>query len=53
VYASAVQAADHDVAVVWAGEGVDLINGIEPAGEIVRRLATEAVDRLRLAARLA
>ncbi|WP_298235799.1 nitronate monooxygenase [uncultured Azohydromonas sp.] len=53
VYASAVQAADHDVAVVWAGEGVDLINGVEPAGEIVRRLAAEAVDRLRWAARLA
>ncbi len=53
VYASAVQAEDHDVAVVWAGEGVDLINGIEPAGEIVRRVATEAADRLRWAARLA
>ena len=53
VYASAVQAADHDIAVVWAGEGVDLINSIEPAGDIVQRLATEAVDRLRWAARLA
>ncbi|NML18549.1 NAD(P)H-dependent flavin oxidoreductase [Azohydromonas caseinilytica] len=53
VYASAVQAADHDVAVVWAGEGVDLIDGIEPAGDIVQRLAAEAADRLGWAARLA
>ncbi|WP_029002017.1 NAD(P)H-dependent flavin oxidoreductase [Azohydromonas australica] len=53
VYASAVQAADHDVAVVWAGEGVDLINGIEPAGDIVQRMATEATDRLRWGGRLA
>jgi nitronate monooxygenase len=52
VYASAVRAGDHDVAVVWAGEAVDLIDGIEPADEIVRRLATEAVDRLRSVARL-
>lgn len=53
MYASAVQAADHDITVVWAGEGVDLVNGIEPAGDIVQRLATEAVDRLKWAARLA
>ena len=52
VYASAVQAADHDVAVVWAGEGVDLVNGIEPAGDIVQRLTTEAADRLRWGGRL-
>ena len=27
---------------VWAGEGVDLVKGLVPAGELVRQLATEA-----------
>ena len=37
-------------AAVWAGEGIDLIRDVAPAGEIVRRLAAEtdgALARLR------
>lgn len=32
--------------IVWAGEGVDLVTGLVPAGELVRRLAAEAKDAL-------
>ena len=29
-------------AVVWAGEGIDLIRAVEPAGAIVARIVAEA-----------
>jgi nitronate monooxygenase len=37
-YYAAVDRQDFDTALVFAGEGVDLIDGILPAAEIVRRL---------------
>lgn len=34
---------------VWAGEGVDLVTQLEPAADVVRRLASEAREALRRA----
>jgi nitronate monooxygenase len=54
--ASAFQAAtergDFDTAMVWAGEGVDLITDVGPAAELLMRVGTEAEARLRLAGNL-
>lgn len=41
-YSAARAASDFDIAANYAGEGVDLIRAIEPAGEIVARLVAEA-----------
>jgi nitronate monooxygenase len=41
-YKQANQANDFDVAAVWAGEGIDLIHAVEPAGAIVERVVAEA-----------
>ncbi|MGC2415187.1 MAG: nitronate monooxygenase, partial [Stellaceae bacterium] len=41
-YAEAVAAEDLETAVVWAGESVDLIHSVEPAGAIVSRIVAEA-----------
>ena len=41
-YAAAVAAEDFETAAVWAGESVDLIHSVEPAGGIVARLVAEA-----------
>jgi len=41
-YAAARAASDFEIAANYAGEGVDLIRAIEPAGEIVARLVAEA-----------
>jgi nitronate monooxygenase len=41
-YQAAAPRGDVDTAVVFAGEGADLINDVPPAGEIVARLVTEA-----------
>jgi nitronate monooxygenase len=41
-YAQAVTAEDYDTAVVWAGEAIDLIHAVEPAGAIVTRIVAEA-----------
>jgi nitronate monooxygenase len=46
-YFSAAQAGDCDTMVVWAGEGVELIDRIEPAAELVRRISRDAESRLR------
>jgi nitronate monooxygenase len=49
-YAEAVERGDFETAAVWAGEGIDLIREVAPAGEIVRRLVAEteaALARLR------
>ncbi len=35
-------AGDLETAVVWAGESVDLIHSVEPAGAIVSRIVAEA-----------
>jgi hypothetical protein len=45
-YAAAAAAGDVDTALVFAGEGVDLIHDIEPAGVILNRIVTEAESAL-------
>jgi nitronate monooxygenase len=51
-YRDAVERDDFETALVWAGEGVDLITSVEPAGELVARIGAEAEARLRGAASL-
>jgi len=46
-YAHAVQAGDPEEAAVWFGEAAGLVHAIEPAAEIVERMAAEAIARLR------
>jgi nitronate monooxygenase len=46
-YDAATRAERYDTAVVWASEAVDLIHGIEGAGDIVRRIALEAESLLK------
>jgi nitronate monooxygenase len=41
-YAHAARAGDFDTAVLWAGEGVDLIHEIVPARKIVEDMVSEA-----------
>ena len=41
-YADAVARGDFDTAVVFTGEGIDLIHGVEPAGAIVAQAVREA-----------
>ncbi|HEY3459978.1 MAG TPA: nitronate monooxygenase, partial [Casimicrobiaceae bacterium] len=41
-YFAAVERDDFDTALVWAGEGVDLVRSIEPAAKLVRDIAAEA-----------
>lgn len=45
-YAAAAADGDPDTAVVFAGEGVDLIHAIEPAGAILERVVSEAETAL-------
>ena len=45
-YAAAAAAGDVDTALVFAGEGVDLIHDIEPAEVILNRIVTEAESAL-------
>jgi nitronate monooxygenase len=45
-YAAAAAADDIDTALVFAGEGVDLIHDIEPAEVILNRIVAEAVAAL-------
>jgi nitronate monooxygenase len=49
-YWTAARAGDTNTSVVFAGEGLDLIHDIKPAGDIVRTIATEAEDLLTLRA---
>ena len=46
-YQAAAGAGDTDTSVVWAGEGVDLIHGVEHAAELVRRIAAQAEAELQ------
>jgi nitronate monooxygenase len=46
-FQAALREGDLETAMVWAGEGVDLITGIQPAAELVRRIGVEAEERLR------
>ena len=50
-FARGHQAGDPDVALVWAGEGTDLITAVEPAGDLVTQIMTQAEGLLRGAAR--
>jgi nitronate monooxygenase len=45
------QAGDPDIAMVWAGEGTDLIIAVEPAGNLVTGIMAQAEGLLRRAAR--
>ncbi len=51
-YAAAAAKGDLDTAVLWAGEGVDLIRDVPPAGEIVEKMVAEAETALKRAASL-
>jgi nitronate monooxygenase len=52
-YRSAVRDGDFDTAVVWAGEGADLIDSVESAAMLVSRISADAEARLKAAAKLA
>jgi nitronate monooxygenase len=51
-FRAAVRDGDFDTAMIWAGEGVDLISDVAPAGELVRRIGVEAETCLRHASEL-
>jgi nitronate monooxygenase len=51
-FRAAVRDGDFETAMIWAGEGVDLISDIAPAGELVRRLGTQAETHLQHASEL-
>ncbi len=46
-FRAAVRDGDFDRAMIWAGEGVDVISDVAPAGELVRRIGAEAEARLQ------
>ncbi|WP_371744802.1 NAD(P)H-dependent flavin oxidoreductase [Nordella sp. HKS 07] len=46
-YWTAARAGDTSTSVVFAGEGLDLIRDIKPAGNIVRAISAEAEDLLK------
>jgi nitronate monooxygenase len=50
---AAAREGDHDTAVVWAGEAVDLIKSVEGAAALVARITGEAETQLRIGAKLA
>ena len=51
-YQTAAGNGDHDTAVIWAGEAVDLIPSVERADQLVRRISAEAEACLTLGGRL-
>ena len=51
-FQAALRAEDFDTTMVWAGEGVDGINAVAPAGTLVNRIAKEAEQCLARAAEL-
>ncbi|GIK96459.1 MAG: 2-nitropropane dioxygenase [Alphaproteobacteria bacterium] len=51
-YAAAAAKGDLETAVLWAGEGVDLIRDVPAAGEIVERMVAEAEAALKRASGL-
>jgi nitronate monooxygenase len=46
-YFAAVEHDDYDTALVWAGEAVDLVDDVEPGGDLVAKIGAEAEARLR------
>ena len=51
-FRAAVRDGDFDRAMIWAGEGVDVISDVAPAGELVRRIGAETEACLRHASDL-
>jgi nitronate monooxygenase len=51
-FRAAVGEGDFDTAMIWTGEGVDLIWDVAPAGELVRRIGVETEACLRHASEL-
>jgi nitronate monooxygenase len=51
-FRAAVRDGDFDRAMIWAGEGVDVISDVAPAGELVRRIGAETEACLRHASEL-
>jgi nitronate monooxygenase len=47
VYQAAARGGDHDTAVVWAGEAVDLIKSVDGAAALVEQISAEAETQLR------
>ncbi len=52
-YQAAARDGDHDTAVVWASEAVDLIKSVESAAALVARISAEAEAQLHLGFKLA
>lgn len=48
-FRDATAVGDFDTAMVWAGEGADLIHDVPPAAELLRRMGEEAETSLRSA----
>jgi nitronate monooxygenase len=46
-YQNAARTGDTDVAVVWAGEAIDLITSIESAATLISRISSEAEAQIR------
>ncbi|MGH8801814.1 MAG: NAD(P)H-dependent flavin oxidoreductase, partial [Casimicrobiaceae bacterium] len=46
-FRTAVAGGDLDTAMVWAGEGVDLIGSVDDAASLVERISTDAEAQLR------
>lgn len=51
-YEVAARDGDYDTALVWAGEAVDLITGVEGAAALVAQISAEAEAQLHTGARL-
>ncbi|HLG95643.1 MAG TPA: nitronate monooxygenase [Bryobacteraceae bacterium] len=51
-YREAQRNGDYDSAVIWAGESLDLISGVPPAGELVRQIGADTVREIRRLAQL-
>lgn len=49
-YAAAAAGGNFDVAVTWAGEGIDLIDRVQPAAELVQAIGEQAQAQLAAAA---
>lgn len=51
-YRAAQRSGDYDTAVIWAGESLDLVSGLPPAGELLNKIGTDAAKRLRQLAQI-
>ena len=46
-YRAAQRSGDYDTAVIWAGESLDLVSGLPPAGELLKKIGADASQQLR------